>query len=173
MEMQGDQTGLQLFYNKCLQDLKYGEKRVVQCATALSMAAYTEPLQRQLLFQAAAAENHAVRLDLAFDILQMPEAEGKCQVIEILTEKAGELVKSMETGTALRDAAIIYAIQLISHYKIASYSNMIGLLQESMPKQVLDLLKFNLDEEQQCDRVISALASDLIHPAANRESRGV
>lgn len=170
MSMEEEITGLRLLYYKCLQDLKYGEKIVIKCATALSLLAHTEALQRQLLEQARTAEQHGNRLDEAFLLLETTGEEGRCPVIEMLAGRAGELVKNFDTGSAIRDAAIVYTIQLISHYKIAGYTNMIGLLRHQQQAQVLDLLQLSLKEERQAELQIGVLAHEIIHPAAHRET---
>ena len=162
--------GLQDFFIQCLQDLYIAEKKLVNCAAALSMAAFTEELQRALTAQSEEAGLHAQRLDMVFDLMNQQPGEGKCHIIEILSDKAASIVKTVETGTALRDAAIIYAVQLIVHYKIASYGSLISLLAELDYPKAKMLLKECLAEEKAADAYLTKIAVDFINPAAQSES---
>jgi ferritin-like metal-binding protein YciE len=162
--------GLLKFFTECLQDLYNAEKKFVKCAAALSIAAYTEELQTALLSQSHQSENHTQRLEEVFKILAIHPAEGKCKIIEMLSDKSADIVKTVETGTALRDAAIIYAVQLIAHYKIACYGSLIALLEEIEEDSAQVLLERCLVEEKSADTNLTQLAMMVINPAAKRES---
>jgi len=170
MAEQLKERGLINFFTQCLQDLYSAEKKCVKCAAALSIAAYTEELQSALISQSHAAESHLVRLELVFRQLKKEPSDGKCKIIEILSEKSAEIVKTVETGTALRDAAIIYAVQLIIHYKIASYGSLISLLDEIGDDSAQVLLERCLVDEKTADAYLTQIAIDFINPAASRES---
>jgi ferritin-like metal-binding protein YciE len=164
------EQGLRDFFIQCLQDLYIAEKKLVNCAAALSIAAFTEELQRALIAQSEEAVKHAERLETVFAMMNQQPGNGKCDIIEILSDKAASIVKTVETGTALRDAAIIYAAQLIAHYKIASYGSLISLLAElDYPKAKL-ILKECLADERAADAYLTQIAVDFINPAAKRES---
>ncbi|WP_367866475.1 DUF892 family protein [Pedobacter sp. WC2423] len=162
--------GLQDFFIQCLQDLYISEKKLVKCAAALSIAAFTEELQRALIEQSEEASLHVQRLDMVFDLMNQQPGEGKCHIIEILSDKAASIVKTLETGTALRDAAIIYAVQLIAHYKIASYGSLISLLEELDYPKAQMILKECLAEEKASDAYLTKIAVDFINPAAQNEA---
>ncbi|MBB5634842.1 ferritin-like metal-binding protein YciE [Pedobacter cryoconitis] len=164
------EQGLLDFFIQCLQDLYIAEKKLVNCAAALSIAAFTEELQRALISQSKEAGKHVEMLDNVFEMMNQQAGKGKCNIIEILSDKAASIVKTVETGTALRDAAIIYAVQLIAHYKIASYGSLISLLRElDYPKAKL-ILKECLADEKASDSYLTEIAVDFINPAAQRES---
>jgi len=170
MTEQLKERGLISFFTQCLQDLYSAEKKFVKCAAALSIAAYTEELQSALIAQSHEAESHRERLELVFKLLKQAPSDGKCKIIEILSEKSADIVKTVETGTALRDAAIIYAVQLIIHYKIASYGSLISLLGEIGDDSAQVLLERCLAEEKNADAYLTQIAINFINPAVNRES---
>lgn len=164
------EQGLLDFFIQCLQDLYIAEKKLVNCAAALSIAAFTEELQRALISQSEEAGKHVERLDAIFEMMNQQAGQGKCNIIEMLSEKAASIVKTVETGTALRDAAIIYAVQLIAHYKIASYGSLVSLLAElDYPKAQL-ILKECLADEKAADAHLTQIAVNFINPAAQKES---
>lgn len=158
------------FFIQCLQDLYSAEKKFVKCAAALSIAAYTQELRSALLAQSHEAEMHVERLEMVFSLLDRKPGEGRCKIVEILSDKSAEIVKTVETGTALRDAAIIYAVQLIAHYKIASYGSLISLLGELECDSAQVLLERCLSEEKNADGYLTQIAINFINPAAKRES---
>lgn len=162
--------GLLGFFVQCLQDLYSAEKKVVKCTAALSIAAYTEELQSALISQSHEAETHKERLELVFKMLDKQPGEGHCKIIDILSDKSAEIVKTVETGTALRDTAIIYAVQLIAHYKIASYGSLISLLGEIEADSAQVLLERCLAEEKNADAYLTQIAINFINPAAKKES---
>lgn len=162
--------GLFNFFTACLQDLYNAERKFVKCAAALSIAAYTEELQTALLSQSHESETHIEKLELVFKLLAIPPVAGKCKVIELLSDKSADIVKTVETGTALRDAAIIYAVQQIEHYKIACYGSLISLLEEIEEDSAEVLLERCLAEEKHADAYLTRIAINVINPAAKRES---
>lgn len=162
--------GLSDFFVQCLEDLYSLEKKFTKCAAALSIAAYTEELQHALMEQAREAETHIGRLELVFSQLEKKVTEGRCRMIDTLSDKAAEIVKTIPTGTAVRDAAIIYAVQLIVHYKIASYGSLMSLLNELEDDQARLLLERCLAEEKNADAYLTQIAGNIINPAAKKES---
>lgn len=170
MANQSKENGLRSFFIQCLQDLYGAEKKFIKCAAALSIAAYTEELQSSLISQMHEAETHIERLHLVFKLLDDKPGEGKCKIIEILSDKSAEIVKTVETGTAVRDAAIIYAVQLIAHYKIASYGTLVSLLEELEDDSAQVLLERCLIEEKNADAYLTQIAINFINPEARKES---
>ncbi|HEY0177673.1 MAG TPA: DUF892 family protein [Pedobacter sp.] len=162
--------GLLNFFIRCLQDLYGAEKKFIKCAAALSIASYTEELQSALLAQSHEAETHIERLETVFGLLDRKPEPGKCKIIEILSDKSADIVKTVETGTALRDAAIIYAVQLIAHYKIARYGSLVSLLEELEGDSAQVLLERCLAEEKNADAYLTQIAINFINPAAKKES---
>jgi len=161
--------GLLNFFVQCLQDLYGAEKKFIKCAAALSIAAFTEELRSALISQSHEAENHAERLQLIFKRLEKQPGAGGCKIVEQLSDKAAEIVKTVETGTALRDAAIIYAVQLIAHYKIACYGCLISLIGELEGDDVQVLLERCLAEEKNADAYLTQIAVNFINLAAKKE----
>lgn len=170
MEGQWKETGLFNFFIQCLQDLYCAEKKSVKCLAALSIASITDELRHALTTQSEEAENHLERLALIFKLLKHEPEKSKSDIIETLSEKAAAIVKTVETGTALRDAAIIYAVQLIVHYKIASYGSLVSLMGEIGYPDAEILLGQCLTEEKNSDAYLTQIAVNFINPAAKKES---
>jgi len=170
MEEHLKETGLFNFFIECLQDLYCAEKKSVKCFAALSIASVTDELRNALIKQSEEAENHQERLKLIFMMLDHEPEKGKSDIIEILSEKAEAIVKTVETGTALRDAEIIYAVQLMIHYKIASYGSLASLMAEIGYPNAEILLDQSLSDEKNSDSYLTQIAMNFINPAAKKES---
>ena len=171
METSAKQTGLYDFFTQCLQDLYGAEKKIHKCYAALSLASFTPELQSALSSQAEEANNHISRLELIFKMLDYKPDTCKCEIVEILSEKAAAIVKNVETGTALRDAEIIYAVQLVEHYKIASYGSLVSLMGEIGYPDAEILLDQCLADEKNADGYLTQIAVNFINPAAKKESK--
>ena len=170
MEVNVKQAGLFDFFIQCLQDLYGAEKKVHKCYAALSLASFIPELQTALSNQAEEANNHIARLELIFKILDHKPGQCRCDIIEILSDKAASIVKTVAAGTALRDAEIIYAVQLVAHYKIASYGSLVSLMGEIGYPDAEILLDKCLAEEKNADSYLTQIAVNFINPAAKRES---
>lgn len=170
MEKQGSKNELFNFFIQCLQDLYCAEKKSVKCFTALSIASVTDELRHALNQQSEEAENHLERLNLIFMMLEHEPEKGKCDIIERLSERAAAIVKTVETGTSLRDAEIIYAVQLIIHYKIASYGSLGSLMADNGYPEAEILLNQSLADEKNSDAYLTQIAMNFINPAAKKES---
>lgn len=163
------ETGLFNFFIQCLQDLYCAEKKSVKCFAALSIASITEELRHALITQSEEAGDHVERLKLIFMMMDHEPEKGKSDIIEILSGKAAEIVKTVETCTALRDAEIIYAVQLIAHYKIASYGSLVALMGEIGYPDAEILLEQCLSDEKNSDAYLTQIAINVINPAAKKE----
>lgn len=170
MSDQTKEPGLVNFFVQCLQDLYAAEKKFVKCAAALSIAAYTEELQGALLAQSKEAELHVQRLELVFKMMDKKAGEDKCMIIDMWSEKSACILKTVETGTAVRDSAIIYTVQLIAHYKIASYGSLIPLVEEIGFPDARVFLEQCLADEKNADAYLSQIAMNFINHAAKKEA---
>jgi len=164
------ENGLFNFFTQCLQELYCAEKKAIKCFAALSLAASTEELQHALSSQSQEAENHISRLQLIFELLEQQPDPGTCDIIEILSDKAADIVKTVEAGTSLRDAAIIYSVQLVAHYKIASYGSLVSLMKQIDYPDAEVLLGQCLIEEKNADAYLTQIAMNFVNPAAKKES---
>jgi ferritin-like metal-binding protein YciE len=170
MSDQNKEPGLLNFFIQCLQDLYAAEKKFVKCATALSIASYTKELQDALMSQSKEAEQHVERLDFIFKLMEKKAGEDKCMIIDMWSEKSACILKTVETGTAVRDSAIIYTVQLIAHYKIASYGSLIPLAAEIGYPEARVFLEQGLADEKNADAYLSQIATNFINHAAKKES---
>jgi ferritin-like metal-binding protein YciE len=159
-------SGLLDFFLERTLDLYYAEKRFIKCFVALSIAAFTDELRIALNTPSTEAEAHIDRLGQILKSLNKKLAKRDCEVVASLSHKADGLIRKNEPGTAIRDAAMIYAAQLIEHYKVASYEVLHAAAVELQLEQAAMLLEQCLAEEKQTSAYLTQIARNIINPAA-------
>src|SRR4051812_41800473 len=104
-----ENTGLLDFFLERTLNLYDAEKKFMKCFVALSISAFADELRTALNTPSTEAELHIERLEQILKSLNTDAAGKACEVVAALTEKSNKLIKKNEPGTAMRDAAIIYA----------------------------------------------------------------
>jgi ferritin-like metal-binding protein YciE len=159
-------NGLLDFFLERTLDLYHAEKKFMKCFVALSIAAFTDELRIALNTPSTEAEAHLDRLEQVLKSLNKKVVKRDCEVVTALSQKADGLIRKNEPGTAMRDAAMIYAAQLIEHYKIASYEVLHAASTELQLQQASMLLEQCLTEEKQTSGYLGQIAGNIINPAA-------
>jgi ferritin-like metal-binding protein YciE len=166
-------NGLLDFFLERTRNLYDAEKKFMKCFVALSIAAYADELRSALNTPSTEAEAHIDRIKTILETLDKKATGVACEVVAALTEKSNNLIKKNEPGTAMRDAAIIYAAQLIQHYKIASYSVLHPIAVELKLEQASILLEQCLTEEKNTAAYLTQIASNITNPAASRKDENI
>jgi ferritin-like metal-binding protein YciE len=164
-----ENTGLLDFFLERIMNLYDAEKKFMKCFVALSISAYADELRTALNTPSTEAESHITRLEQILKSLDKKVAGTPCEVVAALTEKCNNLIKKNEPGTAMRDAAIIYAAQMIEHYKIASYGVLQQIAVELEFEQAAMLLEKCLEEEKNTSAYLSQIAQNITNPAASNK----
>jgi ferritin-like metal-binding protein YciE len=159
-------NGLLDFFLERTLDLYHAEKMFMKCFVALSIAAFTDELSKALNTPSTEAEAHIDRLEQILKSLDKKIVKRECEVVTSLAHKADGLIRKNEPGTAMRDAAMIYAAQLIEHYKIASYEVLHAAAAELQLEQASMLLEQCLTEEKQTSAYLTQISRNIINPAA-------
>jgi ferritin-like metal-binding protein YciE len=163
-----EQKGLMDFFLTGLVDLYLAEKKFVKSFIALSIASYTDELRSALNSPSTEAETHMERLTIILESLKAKPGKRECKIVTALVAKARDLIKKNEPGTIMRDTAIIYVVQHIEHYKIASYTVLLELSKELKLEQASVMLEQCLKEERDTAAYLSQIAGNIINPAAAR-----
>jgi ferritin-like metal-binding protein YciE len=96
-------------------------------------------------------------------------ARGKsCPAVLGLIEEGQEIMADFKQSDAL-DAGILAGAQAVEHYEISRYGTMIAWAKQMGLKEVADLLKQNLAEEEATDKALSKLAEAAINYKAAAE----
>jgi ferritin-like metal-binding protein YciE len=84
--------------------------------------------------------------------------------------KEGEsIISETEAGSATRDVGLILAAQKAEHYEIATYGGLAQLAKTMGREDIKNLLGQTLDEEKECDELLTSLAEEDINETAEQE----
>jgi ferritin-like metal-binding protein YciE len=161
--------GLQDFFIDGLEEIYDAERKFTKCSAALGIAAVSEELKKILTSNSAITEKHIGHLDAILNRLAHPSGTGNCTLISCLSDKASEMMRHTETGTALRDVAVLNLVQVIQHYKIATYRNLVALATEMKHQKIATLLEECLSDEINTKTGLIEIGRRFIYPAAKAE----
>jgi ferritin-like metal-binding protein YciE len=144
-----------------LKDILSAEKQLVEALPEMAKAAYNEDLQDAFTKHLAQTKRHVERVEKVMSRLNIPaEEEKKCEAMEGLIKEGQEIIEKYEESP-VRDSALIIAAQKVEHYEIASYGSLCELCDVLGYSTLQDLLGRTLDEEEDTDKNLSAIAQEI------------
>lgn len=152
-----------------LKDIYWAEKHLAKALPKMAKAATSDELREAINQHLSETENHITRLESAFDSIGEKAAAKKCMAMEGLIKEGDEIVADTEKGSITRDAGIISAAQKIEHYEIASYGTLKTLAATLGYNEAVDLLEATLQEEKNCDSLLTQIAQSGINQQASGE----
>lgn len=145
-----------------LKDLYWAEKALVKNLPKMSKNATSKSLKKALDNHLKETKVHVTRLEDSFKALKLKPEAAKCDAMDGLLKEAEGIMKETEIG-AVRDAAIIAAVQKLEHYEIASYGTIATYAKLLKQKDVLNLMLETLKQEKACDKELTKLAKSEIN----------
>jgi ferritin-like metal-binding protein YciE len=140
-----------------LETLYDSEKRLADAIPAIIRAANFPELRQVLAAHQQQADRHLVRLEEIFGRLGNWAQRETCAAMKGLIADALNLANAAGEA-AVKDAALIGAVQAIDHYEIASYGTARCLARQLRLDRIEALLQEMLDEETEADRALTAIA---------------
>jgi ferritin-like metal-binding protein YciE len=114
------------------------------------------------------SRNHIKRLEEIFAVFNLKQEIRECLPVFGYVEEFESLTRTT-THTTTRDMALISVVQKVEHFEIAAYDNLQIMARILGYTQVSDLLKATLDEEEEMEETLSALAESCIIADADTE----
>lgn len=148
-----------------LRDLYDGEQQQLDVLPKLDTLADAFELSEIIEYHRKETKKQIKRLREIFELLdEKPEGESCDGVKGLITEalKLAERCKNPE----VRDAALVTALQHISHYEMAGYGTAIAYAQQLERHDVGALLLQTLREEKERDTGLTEIAENYINPDA-------
>lgn len=152
-----------------IRDLYWAETRLTKSLPTMAQAATSRGLTKAFETHLSETEEHVVRLERVFKLLDETAQGKKCQAMIGLVEEADEIIKSTKDGSLVRDCGLILAAQKVEHYEIASYGTLRTLAEILGYEEVADILQTTLNEEEAADSKLTQLAQSHINVAAAQE----
>lgn len=160
---------LHKFFIYELQDLYWAEKHLVEALPDMIEAATSDELKEAISHHLEQTKGHVTRLEQAFEALGEKAKDTKCKSMAGILKEAEDIVNETEDGSAVRDAAIIFAAQKVEHYEIASYGTLLAFSKLMGHTEVSRLLEDTLEEEEQTNASLTDLAYEGINEWALEE----
>lgn len=158
---------LQDLMTEQLEDLYHGEIQLLDMIPSVIARTTSPSLKKMLMIYQEQMQENLLHVERAFDILYHTPSYERSEAVHCLSKIADKLMeKSMDAE--IRDAAIITAMQHISHYKMAgygassNYANLLGFF------NVAGLVHKNLENEKVSDRHLAQIAEEFINVRARQ-----
>src|ERR1700716_3510516 len=152
-------------YIEELKDLYSAEKQIVKALPKMIKATKHPELKAAFKTHLQQTGEHAKRLELICKELGVSPRGKKCVGMEGLIEEGSELIKE-EPDDDVLDAGLITAAQHVEHYEMAGYGTCRTWARLLGYDAQAQLLQTTLDEEEQTDLDLTALAESSINVEA-------
>ncbi len=160
---------LEELFLKELKDIYWAERALVHSLPKLAKAATTDTLKQTFEDHLLETKKHVVRLEKIFAMLyEKPEAK-KCDAMAGIIEEADELIDDTDSGSFVRDVALITVAQKMEHYEIASYGNLRSLAHVLGYVDAAGLLNQTLNEEKHTDTTLTMIGERKVNSSAGQE----
>jgi ferritin-like metal-binding protein YciE len=156
---------LQELYVEEIKDLYSAENQILKALPRMMKAASSPDLKKAFAKHERQTREHAKRLErIAKELGEKPTGK-KCHGMEGLIEEGKDLMKEKPVPNVL-DAGLISAAQHVEHYEMAGYGTVRTWARLLGYERQAQLLQTTLDEEEQTDKELSALAEAFINEEA-------
>lgn len=152
-------------FEDSLKDIYWAEKALVKALPKMQKNATDEKLKQSIEQHLIETEEHVSRLEEIFESIGVKAQAKKCDAMQGLLDEADSIVEETEPGT-VRDAGIIAAAQKVEHYEIATYGTLSAFAKVLKEKDALKNLLATLEEEKNCDKLLTQLADTNLNSKA-------
>jgi ferritin-like metal-binding protein YciE len=152
-------------FHDTLKDIYYAERKILAALPKMAKAAESAELKAAFEMHRDQTESQVERLVEIFGIIDKKPQGKTCPAIDGIIEEGAEIMKDFK-GTAALDAGLIGAAQAVEHYEIARYGTLKRWAQMLGHGNAVELLNETLEEEEQTDVDLTALADASINEKA-------
>ena len=153
---------LQDLYVEGLKDLWSAENQLLKALPRMAKAATHSQLSKAFKKHETQTREHVRRLERICKELDVSPRGKKCVGMEGLIKEGKELIQEKPEPDVL-DAGLISAAQHVEHYEMAGYGTCRTWARTLGFENQADILQMTLDEEQQTDLDLTALAESSIN----------
>jgi ferritin-like metal-binding protein YciE len=152
-------------FHDTLKDIYYAERKILAALPKMAKAAQAPELKAAFEKHRDQTEGQVERLVEVFGIIDKKPQGKTCPAIDGILEEGAEIMKDYK-GTAALDAGLIGAAQAVEHYEMSRYGTLKRWAEMLDHGDAADLLNETLEEEEQTDVDLSALADSSANPKA-------
>jgi ferritin-like metal-binding protein YciE len=147
------------FYEE-LRDALSAERQLTKALPKMAKNASSPELKKAIEEHLAETEKQVERVEQAFEDTGKAARAKTCEAMKGLIEE-GEEILEKDAEPAVKDALMIAAAQKVEHYEIATYGTLCTWAKVLGYDNALQLLKQNIDEEEQADMKLSKIAESI------------
>lgn len=148
-----------------LRDLYSAESQIIDALPKMAGAATNAELKRGFQEHLAQTQRQKQRLEQIFQGLGQDPGGHTCVAMKGLVAEGQEVINA-DADDAVRDAGLIAAAQRVEHYEIAGYGTVRTFAERLGRRDDVRLLEETLNEEKQTDEKLTAVAEQVVNPAA-------
>jgi ferritin-like metal-binding protein YciE len=148
-----------------LRDMYSAENQLVKALPKLAKGAKNKDLKELFKEHLEETKGHVLRLREVFEHLGKKPTGQHCNGMEGIVKEGQEALEKDEEGASF-DSGIIGAALRTEHYEIAGYHACIAMAKTLGEREVVGLLKENLEEEVAAAKKISAAAQPILKESA-------
>ena len=148
-----------------LRDMYYAEKQIVKALPKMARKADSDKLREAFEHHLEESQNHVANLEQIFEKLDLRPRGVTCEAIDGILDEGKEIMSEAQDADA-RDAGMIAAAQAVEHYEITRYGTMIAWANQLGKKDLVPLLKANLEQEYAADKKLTELAEKRLNKEA-------
>jgi ferritin-like metal-binding protein YciE len=152
-------------FHDTLKDIYYAEKKILGALPKMAKAAQSAELKAAFIKHRDQTEGQVERLVEVFGIIDEKAVGKKCPAIDGIIEEGSEIMDDYK-GTVALDAGLIGAAQAVEHYEMARYGTLKRWAEELGLDDAASLLGETLEEEEQTDEDLTALAQSSVNQKA-------
>ena len=152
-------------FHDTLKDVYDAEHKILAALPKMANAAESAELKAAFQKHRDQTEGQVERLVEIFGIIDKKPQGKTCPGIDGILEEGAEIMKDFK-GTAALDAGLIGAAQAVEHYEITRYGTLKRWAQMLGHGNAVELLNETLEEEEQTDVDLSALADASVNQKA-------
>ncbi|MEP6711358.1 MAG: ferritin-like domain-containing protein [Ferruginibacter sp.] len=162
-------TRLEEFFVDEIKDIYWAEKHLVKTLPKMQKAATSTELKQAFADHLETTKGHVTRLEEVFGLLGQKVVAKKCDAMEGITKEGASIIEDTDAGTATRDVGLILAAQKVEHYEISTYGGLAQLAKTLGKDDVAAILSTTLNEEKECDELLTGIAENDINYEAEKE----
>lgn len=148
-----------------LQELASAERQLVEAQARMTEMATHAALKNALASHREQSEAQTQRLESILQKHGASATEHTDQGMQALINETEKMLAIVQ-GEDLRDAGLIASAQRLAHYEMAAYGTAAALAGQLELRDDQQALHESLEEERQCDALLTQLAKQEVNPDA-------
>ena len=145
-----------LFHDE-LRDILSAERQLIEAIPKMAKMASSDELKKAFENHLEQTRIQVTRVEQAFTDTGKPARAKTCEAMKGLIKEASSMMEEKAVPEVM-DAALIACAQKVEHYEIATYGTLCTWARLLGYTEALELLKLNLNEEEETDEALSVLA---------------